>query len=491
MSARNTLLGIAVLLALLTASILFLMEHGGADLVDAASDEVALSEGEEIGLAAPDAASSFDGELADAEDSMRISVGDQADASQVDPTEQFDVHGVVLDENGDPAAGVKVAIRAHSIGGHGLILPPVVLSSSVAELSGSEHLDPATSPGPSSIQNFRSNPSIAIQGSIRIPDLYPPQFTTRSDSFGAFRFESVFGAPLHRLYFGHDLFLGVSISQDVTRDGRAQVLRLPQRPSSGLAITLTTEGHPLLDPEWLLPEPLVLAEEVERGYRRVNPWDVQLFPGKALIHGLAPGRWSVVLRCRGGQFLRREFYVLDQLGLTEVQIRVTETELRSTTSTPAGVFHFNADNTDVKLNASNHLGELDLKNKTPREFGEAGSDKYFGHSLSGFGSGQVTAAFLVLDLEGDGNSCSNDSISLGYAGAQNGMAWKWSRRINALPDGQGWGFGVRRTVTLNLGQLPGATWGANDMLAYMTDGELDVFIEDDTIVHSINLRVYR
>ncbi len=486
MGARNTIVGIAVILGVLTVSILFLVEYDGLGNVDAGGDADASSDREEAEVLAPSGASPVDGELGGVRAQMRTSIGDPAEDSPAASAESHDVHGVVLDEDGNPAAGVKIAIRAFDISGRVTLPPPDPMILPWSAFSDSEARSQSRKPRPMS-----SNPNLSLQGSIRIPDRYPPQFTTTSDSTGKFHFDAVFDAPLHRLYFGHNLFLGYCLSEDVTRDGRAQVLRLPDRPTSGLAITLTAEGHALLDPEWLQLEPLALAEEVERGYRKVNAWDVQLLPGKALIHGLAPGRWSVLLRCRSGQVLRREFYVLDLLGLTEVQIRVTETELRPVAGSLAGEFHFDADNTEVKLDASNHHGELDLTDKMPREFGEGGSDKYLGHSLGGFGAGPVAAAFLVLDLEGGWGSCYNDSISLGYKGSGSGSPWKWSRRIIALPDGQGWDVGVRRTVILDLSQLPGATWGTNEMLKYLTDGELDVFIEDDTIVHSIHLRLYR
>ncbi|MEM7539229.1 MAG: SdrD B-like domain-containing protein, partial [Chloroflexota bacterium] len=97
----------------------------------------------------------------------------------------------------------------------------------------------------------------------------------------------------------------------------------------------------------------------------------------------------------------------------------------------------------------------------------------------------ITNAKFVTQLKaGPSSLVSNDTIGF----MQNGTII-WSARISSLVAGGSWNPGDMATVSLDLANLPPNALGVTNILAALQDGDLDVFVQDDTAVDYIELHV--
>ncbi|MEM7536066.1 MAG: SdrD B-like domain-containing protein [Chloroflexota bacterium] len=96
----------------------------------------------------------------------------------------------------------------------------------------------------------------------------------------------------------------------------------------------------------------------------------------------------------------------------------------------------------------------------------------------------ITNARFVTQLKaGPSSLVSNDTIGF----MQNG-AIIWSARISSLPGvGGSWTPGDMATISLDLANLPPNALGVTNILAALQDGDLDVFVQDDTAVDTMEL----
>ncbi len=122
-----------------------------------------------------------------------------------------------------------------------------------------------------------------------------------------------------------------------------------------------------------------------------------------------------------------------------------------------------------------------------RDFDEFGSNKLFGETLDLPGDPIVSARLdiCVLPLASD---AVNDSLALGFDGANFAYSVAFSTLFPNWPNGQP---GVPFCASLDLANLPGpsgGTPGGPDILPFlMTQGQLDILVQDDTAVDAVEL----
>jgi hypothetical protein len=118
----------------------------------------------------------------------------------------------------------------------------------------------------------------------------------------------------------------------------------------------------------------------------------------------------------------------------------------------------------------------------PPVFDQASSDFRFGHTFTGIPSG-VMAAELTLHLRARGGNSDNDGLALDFV-APNRFVWNAS--IAALT-GKKWNTSTDEALlVLDLANLSSQPF---DILSALADGTLDVYVQDDTAVDFMTLRV--
>lgn len=127
----------------------------------------------------------------------------------------------------------------------------------------------------------------------------------------------------------------------------------------------------------------------------------------------------------------------------------------------------------------------------PTPFDVIPSDRCFKHTLHGCwpwcpegcgpnACGLIVGATLEIRLRAGGADASNDSINLFDGGTH-----LWGAPISSLAGGT-WNPGQTTTITLNLAALPTAPF---NILNSLCDGELGVYVQDDTGVDYMSLTV--
>lgn len=121
-------------------------------------------------------------------------------------------------------------------------------------------------------------------------------------------------------------------------------------------------------------------------------------------------------------------------------------------------------------------------------FDYTGWDRKFGHTLEGISCTAVEAT-LTLTIQARNGLASNDTIALQATGGS--PAFLWSNSIANLT-GTSWNsVGQTATLTLDLTALPLSSGGTRDILADVAAaGYLDIYLQDDTAVDDMSLRVY-
>jgi hypothetical protein len=112
---------------------------------------------------------------------------------------------------------------------------------------------------------------------------------------------------------------------------------------------------------------------------------------------------------------------------------------------------------------------------SPPVFDQAGTNRRFGHTFTGIPRG-VVGAQLTLRLRALSGESENDGLALEFLG----QSFAWNARI-ALVTGKPWVGGDEALLTLDL-----ATLG---LLHELGDGNLDVYVQDDTAVDFMTLVV--
>ncbi len=405
------------------------------------------------------------------------------------------LHGVVLDARGRPVPSVTVEFIPDF---EESARTPKDFANSRAPQVGGIRRFPST---PSPDGSIFSSDSPGGRGAApRINEFANRRVLSRlprvtTDAAGAFEFRDYPARTSGTLSFGHELFAGTPPSQVVIPDGGEQSLFLPARPSATplVRIALRARASGLgLYPARVRPRltalPPAEPESAESGRvlpRRAlrEPRPDQILRGDGWVElQLWPGKWIVELNTERSETIEVQVDV-PRSGptiLLDVDLRVFD---------PEGGWE--------PLNATSEVGfvpnpetaegfdRFGAEASPTRQIGERSSDHTFRHTLR-FGVGEVSAAFLELDLEAVSGMSYNDSLGLEfYAGPRFGF----SNRISAIAGGD-WRAPVRRRLTVDLSNLPG-TNGPVNLLPDLADGRLDVYVQDDTAVHDVRLFVQR
>jgi hypothetical protein len=126
-----------------------------------------------------------------------------------------------------------------------------------------------------------------------------------------------------------------------------------------------------------------------------------------------------------------------------------------------------------------------------RRFDQIVSSRRFGHTFTALRCCPV-AAELEICMRAGSDVPSNDVLSLEFLNP----TFAWSKRIEDLPLTPGgspigsWNVGDIATFTLDLGDLLPSNAGVTSVLRDMCDGDLDVYIQDDTAVDYMILRYW-
>lgn len=119
-------------------------------------------------------------------------------------------------------------------------------------------------------------------------------------------------------------------------------------------------------------------------------------------------------------------------------------------------------------------------------FDHSTTNRTFGHTFTGIPTG-VVAAQLTIRLRSLGEISDNDSLSLELLP---GATFRWSQRISVLANDPWDSNGDQATLVLDLENLsPSPSNGVTNVLSALADGDLDVYVQDDTTVDFMTLRI--
>ncbi|MEM7203154.1 MAG: hypothetical protein AAF628_23030 [Planctomycetota bacterium] len=127
-------------------------------------------------------------------------------------------------------------------------------------------------------------------------------------------------------------------------------------------------------------------------------------------------------------------------------------------------------------------------------------DRLFGESLTGFGTGTVRSATISIRMKGAGCQTHTDAIHLGWNGTPwpgtgGPSQWDWVERMVQLQALNGsWLPGDDITVCFSLDALPDTVGSGSEyrnLLDALADGELEMYVGDDTIIDSVTLTIVR
>jgi hypothetical protein len=119
-----------------------------------------------------------------------------------------------------------------------------------------------------------------------------------------------------------------------------------------------------------------------------------------------------------------------------------------------------------------------------RQFDQTGIDLRFGHTFVDLPSG-ICAARLEISLMAD-DGTGNDNLNLEFD--PEGPRFGWGQSL-AILTGLNWTTGDQMVLELDLADLPPSSQGVTDILDSLADGDLDVYVQDDTSIDYIRLSV--
>jgi len=126
-----------------------------------------------------------------------------------------------------------------------------------------------------------------------------------------------------------------------------------------------------------------------------------------------------------------------------------------------------------------------------RSFDETGVNKITIHTFT-WDSRPILSALLELHVRCVGTTVSlpgNDRISLKLRDevlTEGGETWRWTQELGNLA-GTVWNLGQELVLSLDLSDLPVDLYGRTSVVEYLFDGNLDVFVDDDTVVDFMRL----
>ncbi|QDU83031.1 hypothetical protein Pla163_01270 [Planctomycetes bacterium Pla163] len=315
-----------------------------------------------------------------------------------------------------------------------------------------------------------------------------------TDVTGWFEIEGSDARRGGQLVVAPDLFVGVEWTYPVDVQGRDHFIQLPARGSDAprLVVRLTSavDGALLYPdhveltlealaaiPEGEHPESLLVGGSFRN---EVHPADVVRSPGLLTVDRLSPGRWRLDLHASNSAFTTV---------LVEIPFEGEDVELDIALATFDGRWlgaPFEGEGVEALApDTANGFAALPGDVEKWRPLGERRPDLHFVHTIRGFGRGPVSAAVLEIELEAASGMALNDGICLEYLG-EDGFAW--GSRISLLAAGGKWPTGARQTFYIDLGSLE-PRGDSPPLLELLEDGALDVYVQDDTAVHGLQLHV--
>lgn len=116
------------------------------------------------------------------------------------------------------------------------------------------------------------------------------------------------------------------------------------------------------------------------------------------------------------------------------------------------------------------------------------SDRWFGHTFTGLPS-NIVGAQMEIRMKAAGGLSTNDTIQLEFLNP----GFAWGHKINTLTPTSGtanpWNSTKDKVFILDLDSLPPSVPGVTSVLGQLSDGEFDVFVQDDTAIDYILLRL--
>jgi len=277
----------------------------------------------------------------------------------------------------------------------------------------------------------------------------------------------------------------------VSPDQIEQTIVLPS-PSAGAgqihATLLDLEGNPLpierVESHLVKPRPAASGTTSQAAWIQHDPGLLFRGNNQWTLSGLAPGTWRIWVYARGGG-IASEHVQLELDGEVQVVLRLASRSGQHGLGTSVWL-----DPSDLLTpDETNGLAAREIKGQRPRVLGEHAFDAYLQHTIN-FPGGELSAAYLLLDLEAEAGGADNDSISLEYIQGAGKGRWGWSSVIARLPGASSpWRNGARGHIELDLGRLPLADGSYRSLLDSLADGKLDLWIQDDTFVRSLRLTV--
>lgn len=310
----------------------------------------------------------------------------------------------------------------------------------------------------------------------------PAPSRVETDASGAFYFEGVRPAAGQQLATGAGWFtqpLVVEVDpalpeQRIVLPGRSELAGI-------LEVELRDEQDEPLEIARVESHLLALAAPHPPTWSTHDPAGVYAAGWRTTLTGLAPGRWELWVFAQGGGVARVEAQVKPhERVLVPVRLPRRSVFPRATLALEAGGEEVPEGDPD------SGFGTFEIKGQQLRGLGQGGYDRNFRHTFR-FAPGGIRGALLELELSAAGWA-DNDGVNLEYEVLQEGgHRWAWGARITSLPGApSSWQRGSRARIQLDLARLPGKE-GEVDLRPWLQDGKLDLFIQDDTIVHAVRL----
>jgi len=299
-----------------------------------------------------------------------------------------------------------------------------------------------------------------------------------TDQSGAFFFEGTRSAAGGRLLVDEATYLDLVVQQEVDRSAPQQIVRFPAPSSTGARWTVSAVDAAGV-PVPILDARVTFLQRTDAGVIRApRPEDLVLADGSVTLHDLGPAQWRV------------DIEVAHSLGGSATISVAPPQEVYASVVTVAVDPKAMASKTTVER-GEDGLPWLDdarglARWVPPTRVGvaEAAGDAHFATTLRSV-VGPLHAAELVLDLRAEYSMSHNDTVSLEFT---HGVGFAWQSPIASLVSIP-WEPNARARVRLDLARLPLAGGETLDLRDQLTDGRLDVVIQDDTTVEALELRV--
>lgn len=397
-----------------------------------------------------------------------------------------DVFGVVQDAHGLPIEGVRVELRTPFDSELVHAVPARWVPESVGADS---EVEPAATARSTTRSALRRYSGLADADDL---DSYAMAIT---NARGEFRLPDVPQLEGGLLHYGSELFEGDPLIRPAEPGDEPQVLVLPERPAATplvkVAVVDRASGEPLEIDHLLLsllrlPTLPVLDPSgsgrplPRRALRTPQPEQLRQGVGWAELE-LWPGSWRLELASKRSRAAAVEFDVPPSGDALEFEVELDV---------------FSADD-GWELLAPVVDGQLELQPETSNGFreyapgalpnrplGEIQPNQVFRHTLR-FEPGEFAEAHLELELQAGSSMSYNDSLGLEFGIPP---AFGFHQHLSAMV-GE-WRVPMHQRVAVDLSDAIGFQ-GRVDLLDELADGQLDIYVQDDTGVHDVRLFLRR